>query len=131
MTCLPVYDQVDETYTYLARELNRLDILYIHLVDHSSMGTPEVPASLVGAIREEFSNILILSGGYTKERAEEDLQKGLADLVAFGRPFVANPDLVERFNTEAELTEPDQATFYAGGAKGYIDYPTLQEQEAK
>lgn len=63
--------------------------------------------------------------------SKEDLQEGLADLVAFGRPFIANPDLVERFESEAELAVPDQATFYAGGSKGYVDYPTLQEQEAK
>lgn len=127
---MPVYDETDETYRYLAKELNKQGILYIHIVDHSSMGTPEVPLSIKKDIREAFSNILILSGGYTQERAVEDLEKGLGDLVAFGRPYIANPDLTGRFESGAALAEPDQDTFYAGGEKGYIDYPALQDQEA-
>ena len=125
---MPVYDEVDETYSYLAKEFSKQDILYVHLVDHSSMGTPEVPDSVKKEIRKQFSNILILSGGYDKDRAAKDLEAGSGDLVAFGRPFIANPDLVERLESDAELAEPDQETFYTGGEKGYIDYPELVEK---
>lgn len=127
---MPVYDEVDETYSYLMKELEKQGILYVHIVDHSSMGTPEVPLEIKQEIRKQFSNIVILSGGYDKQRAGEDLEKGLGDLVAFGRPFIANPDLVERLKNDDPLAEPDQDTFYAGGEKGYTDYPVYQEQEA-
>jgi N-ethylmaleimide reductase len=74
--------------------------------------------------------MLIVAGGYTLQRANAVLESGLADLVAFGRPFLANPDLVERLKTGAPLNEPNPATFYGGGAEGYIDYPTLQQAPA-
>lgn len=125
----PDYPEVDATYHYLAEELGKIGLVYIHLVDHSSMGTPQVPASIKREIRERFPNLLILSGGYDAERAEKDLQAGHADLIAFGRPFLANPDLVTRLKEGAELNEPDPATFYTPGPDGYIDYPVLAEQE--
>lgn len=127
---MPVYEETDETYRYLAKELDKQGLLYIHMVDHSSMGTPEVPLFIKKVIRKEFSNLIILSGGYTQERAVDDLESGLGDLVAFGRQYIANPDLSDRFESGAELAEPDQDTFYAGGEKGYIDYPALQDQQA-
>lgn len=127
---MPGYDEVDETYSYLTKELNKLGIVYVHIVDHSSMGTPEVPLEIKQEIRKQFSRTLILSGGYDKQRAEEDLEKGLGDLVAFGRPFIANPDLVSRLEQDIPLEDPDPDTFYTPGKKGYIDYPTYQEQEA-
>ncbi len=127
---MPLYDAMESDYAYIAQKLNELGILYIHLVDHSTMGTPPVQSSVVRKIREEFKGTLILSGGYDAEKAERDLQSGLADLIAFGRPFLANPDLVERFKTNAELNEPDQNTFYTPGEEGYTDYPVLAEQPA-
>lgn len=127
---MPIYDEVDETYSYLTQELEKQKILYVHIVDHSSMGTPEVPLEIKQEIRKEFSNTVILSGGYDKDRAIEDLEQGNGDLVAFGRSFIANPDLVERLKNDQPLAEPDQDTFYTGGKKGYIDYPAYQEQEA-
>jgi len=121
---MPHYSEIDETYAYLAEKLNELGMLYIHIVDHSSMGAPEVPLSIKKTIREKFRNTLILSGGYDKERAEEDLQSGFADLVAFAKPFINNPDFVERLvNGYALSTELDFSTFYIGGEKGYVDYP--------
>lgn len=127
---MPVYDEIDQTYSYLARELSKLGILYVHIVDHSSMGTPQVPLELKQEIRKQFTNTVILSGGYDRERAEKDLEKGLGDLVAFGRPFIANPDLVERLKNGQPLAEPNPDTFYTGGEKGYTDYPVYQEQKA-
>ena len=98
------------------------------------MGAPAVPPSVVNGIRERFKGTLILSGSYDVERAERALESGLANLVAFGRPFIANPDLVERLETGAALAQPDPATFYAPGSngfeQGYIDYPVLEQINA-
>lgn len=128
------YDGIEPFYNYLAEQLHRIGLVYIHLVDHSGMGAPVVPPSVVTGIRERFAGTLILSGSYDAIRAETVLESGLADLVAFGRPFIANPDLVERLKTGAELAQPDPATFYAPGQngfeQGYIDYPVLEEATA-
>jgi N-ethylmaleimide reductase len=120
---MPHYPEIDLTYEYLAEQLNKTGIAYIHLVDHSSMGAPKVPKSIKTSIREKFKNTLILAGGYTKDRAEEDLQNGLADLITFGRPFINNPDLVERLKNDWSLSDNlDTKTFYTSDEKGYTDY---------
>jgi len=75
--------------------------------------------------RKLFKGTLILSGGYDAARAESDLVAGRCDLIAVGRPFLANPDLIARWKSGAALNEPDMSTFYTPGAKGYTDYPTL------
>jgi N-ethylmaleimide reductase len=113
----------EQLYAHLARELSALDLVYIHVVDHSSMGAPKPTASVVQAIREQFRGAYILSGGYDRDRAEADLAEKKGDLVAFGRPFLANPSLVEKLRSGAELTPPDFSTFYTPGEKGYTDYP--------
>jgi len=119
------FDNEEEIYLYLAGKLRDLGLAYIHLVDHSAMGTPEVPRDLKEKIRDTFVGTIIISGGYDHEKAEKDLADGLGHLVAFGRPFLANPDLLERFEKGAELNDPDFDTFYTPGEKGYTDYPTL------
>ena len=123
---MPLYDAMEKEYSYLARQLDKTGLAYIHLVDHSSMGAPVVPDSIKETFRREFKGTLILSGGYDAERAEIDLEAGKCDLIAVGRPFLANPDLVERWKTGAPLNEPDMNTAYSPGPKGYIDYPTLE-----
>jgi len=121
---MPHYPEIDKTYKYLAKKLNSLKILYIHLVDHSAMGAPEVPIKIKKGICKKFENTIILSGGYTMERAETEIRNGLADLIAFGKPFINNPDLVERFaNGWPVSNELDMNTFYSPGEKGYTDYP--------
>jgi N-ethylmaleimide reductase len=121
---MPHYPEIDETYAYLAGELDRLKILYIDVVDHARSGAPDVPVSLKQAIRDRFHGTIILSGGYTKETAEAELQGGIADLIAFGRPFINNPDLVARFRYGWPVAELlDMTTFYSSGEKGYTDYP--------
>ena len=128
---MPVYPEMDETYAYLAGELQKIGLVYVHLVDHSAMGAPAVPAETVATIRRLFTNTIILSGGYnTVERAEEALTSGRADLVAFGRPFISNPDLVERLQSGAPLADPDADKFYTPGPEGYTDYPTADGQPA-
>jgi N-ethylmaleimide reductase len=117
------YPEINDTYTYLATQLERLDILYIHLVDHSAMGAPEVPYAIKQTIREKLSNTLILAGGYSKETAERDLRSGLADLIAFGKPFITNPDLVERMTSDWEINSNwDFSTFYTPDDQGYTNY---------
>jgi len=121
---MPHYPEIDETYTYLAEELNKLGLVYLHLVDHSAMGAPEVPSEIKGIIRTRFKNALILSGGYDKERAEADIESGRADLIAFGRPFINNPDLAARLKNNWPLSQTlIMDLFYTPGEKGYTDYP--------
>ncbi len=125
---MPPYPQMDADYTYLAQQLNALGLVYIHLVDHSSMGAPVVPQSIKEMFRKEFKGTLILSGGYDAARAEADLKAGNADLITVGRPILANPDVIERWKTGAPLNAPDPTTFYTPGPKGYTDYPVLSKQ---
>ena len=122
---MPDYPAMASDYTYLAQQLNARGLVYVHLVDHSPMGAPEVPQSIKATIRREFKGCLILSGGYDAERAESDLATQKCDLIAVGRPFLANPDLVARWKTHAAVNAPDFSTFYTPGVKGYTDYPTL------
>ncbi|MEO1255089.1 MAG: alkene reductase [Bacteroidota bacterium] len=119
------FDKEEETFEYLAGKLKELGLTYIHLVDHSSMGSPEVSKQLKAKIRDSFNGTIIISGGYDFEKATNDLDDGLGHLVAFGRPYLANPDLVKRFKQGAELNQPDFDTFYTPGEKGYTDYSTL------
>ncbi len=120
---MTIYPEIDQTYTALAKGLSALKLAYVHIVDHSSMGAPEVQKSVKETIRSHFSGALILSGGYDRARAEEDIKNKRADLVAFGRPFISNPDLVEKLLEGKPLRDPDFSTFYTPGAKGYTDYP--------
>jgi N-ethylmaleimide reductase len=122
---MPLYDAMEADYTYVAQQLNARGLAYIHLVDHSSMGAPPVPASMKATFRNAFKGKLILSGGYDAARAESDLAAGKCDLIAVGKPFLANPDLVTRWKTGVALNAPDMNTFYTPGAKGYTDYPAL------
>lgn len=121
---MPHYPEIDATYKYLSEQLNNLGIEYIHLVDHSAMGAPVVPMEIKKLIRKNFKNAIILSGGYDKERAEADIQSGLGDLVAFGRPFINNPNLVERFKKNWTLSQDLLVDLlYTADEKGYTDYP--------
>ena len=114
--------EMDAMYESLVARLNEIGLVYIHIVDHSAMGAPEVSPTLKAAIRAAFKGRYILSGGYDLARANADLDAGRGDLVAFGRPFISNPDLVEKLRAGSELTPPDFDTFYTPGEKGYTDY---------
>ena len=122
---MPLYDAMEADYTYLARQLSARGLVYVHLVDHSSQGAPVVPVSIKETFRTQFRGALILSGGYDAARAESDLASGKVDLIAVGRPFLANPDLPVRWMSHAPLNVPDSNTFYTPGEKGYTDYPAL------
>lgn len=117
------YPEIDETYRMLVKKLASTGIQYVHLVDHSSMGAPKVPDALKQELRKDWPRTFIVSGGFTRSSAEEALAAKKGDLVAFGRPFISNPDLVARLEKELPLSAPDSSTFYTPGPKGYTDYP--------
>jgi N-ethylmaleimide reductase len=119
------FPEMQAQYLALAQSLSSLGLLYIHLVDHSSMGAPPVPADFKLKLRAGFDGLFILSGGFDRASAEQALLEKRGDLVAFGRPFLANPDLVARLRNNAPLNAADPATFYVPGEKGYTDYPAL------
>jgi len=123
---MPHYPEIDAEYSYLSEKLNDIGIAYIHLVDHSSLGGPAVPVEIKQTIRNNFKNTIIHCGGFTKDTAEAALESGIANLTAFGRPFINNPDLVERFKKDAPLTtELNWNEAYSADAKGYTDFATL------
>ncbi len=120
---MPAYDnaQVHQTYAYLATALNRIGIAYLHISDN-----PAIPAETHQAIRENFTNTLIYCNGLTADTAEAKLLSGTADLVAFGRSFLANPDFIRRVEKNAPLNEVDYNTLYTAGEQGYTDYQVLE-----
>ncbi|SKD10334.1 N-ethylmaleimide reductase [Chitinophaga ginsengisegetis] len=122
---LPLYDEEIATHLYLIPKLNQMDIRYIHLSDQSTNGSLPIPSNYIGLLRQQFKNWLILAGGFTADSAEKTLQRNEADLIAFGRPFISNPDLPERFRHQHPLAPGDKSTFYQGGAAGLIDYPCM------
>lgn len=123
------YDGIADQYTALAAAAGGLGLTYLHLVDHSAMGAPKPEPATVQAMCQAFrasgGASVILSGGYDAARAEADLQSGAAELIAFGRPFIANPDLAARIKAGYPLALPDQTTFYSPGPAGYTDYPVM------
>jgi N-ethylmaleimide reductase len=127
---MPGYNEVDQTYAYLAEKLSGLNIAYLHVLDHSSAGAPPVPQAIKDDIRAKFNNTMILCGGFDKVKAEDAIENGNADLVAFGKPFLSNPNLVKKLETNAELLQPDFTTFYTPGTKGYTDYSFVEETAA-
>ena len=119
------YADIDAQYVALCQALTPLGLLYLHVLDHSAMGAPPVPEALKLQLRDRFDGPFILAGGFDRVTAEAALSEHRADLVAFGRPFLANPDLIERMRVGATLNAPDMSTFYTPGAQGYTDYPAL------
>lgn len=121
-----------ETFTHVARALDGHGLAYVHVIE-APVGTnspDERQVCSTALVRESFRGTVISAGGYTPHSAERALEKHAADLIAFGRLFIANPDLVERARSDAPLNEPDRATFYSGGAHGYVDYPFLANRAA-
>src|SRR5882757_1377904 len=112
-------------YDYIVDQLNALKLVYIHVVEGATGGPRDVAPFDYGSLRKRFKGAYIANNGYDFELANKVLAANEADLIAFGKPFLANPDLVERLQRGAPLNAPDKATFYGGGAKGYTDYPVL------
>lgn len=119
--------EVDAQYLALTEALSSLGLAYIHVLDHSAMGTPPVPEETKKALRTAFKGTFIMAGGFDHTTAEAALIDGRADLIAFGRAFIANPDLVARMKSGTALNELDMSTFYTPGPEGYTDYPMLDD----
>lgn len=118
-------------FDYLVDQLNALDIVYLHVVEGATGGPRDVAPFDFGSLRQRFKNTYIANNGYDLDLATARLVEDQADLIAFGRPFIGNPDLVERLKTGSPLSAFNPATLYGGGAAGYIDYPTLAESSAR
>ena len=121
------------TFSSFAQELNRIGIGYIHLVEPvgGRLGATPPEEHMAPLIRAKFNGTLMLNGGYDASSGNEVIESGLADLVSFGIPFLANPDLPDRFRKNASLNREDPLTFYSGEEKGYTDYPALGDGEGE
>ncbi|PSB06291.1 alkene reductase [filamentous cyanobacterium CCP2] len=118
-------------FTYVVGELNQRNLAYLHLVEpREDNGAPEGQDLSSHFFRSIYRGVIIAAGGYDRQLAEETIAKGDADLIAFGRWYISNPDLVERFANNAPLNPYDRSTFYGGDERGYTDYPTLDLQTA-
>lgn len=130
-------DNPEATFGYIAEKLNDYHLAYLHVINPVASAIenkvePE-PAALrmVDLMRNKYRGKLIMAGGFDHGTAEQWLEQGKADLIAFGRKFIANPDLPERFRTRAPLNADDRPTYYGGGSKGYTDYPTLAQERGE
>lgn len=130
-------DTPKDTFGYIAKELNAFDIAYLHVVEPRMINFDKDEAfdygdvDVIKLMRNNFNGVLIAAGGYEKSSGEEAISNDRADAIAFGRKFIANPDLPYRFSIDAELNEPDYDAFYGGTEKGYTDYPTLKKVTAE
>ncbi len=118
----------DATFSYTAEALNKFDLAYLHVIEFDSANRDVVNKTLTTqarVLRARFKGYYIGNGGFRRDRAETALEALDVDMVSFGRAFISNPDLPQRFARKAPLSPPDTSTFYGGGEKGYIDYPSL------
>ncbi|MAQ85599.1 MAG: alkene reductase [Maritimibacter sp.] len=115
-----------ETFEYLIPKLNPFGLAYLHMVEGATGGSRELDeGQSIAKLRQLFDGAYMGNNGYDRDLAKQAVDSGAADLVAFGRPFISNPDLVKRLETGAPLNDGDRDTYYGGGAKGFTDYPTL------
>jgi N-ethylmaleimide reductase len=114
-------------FDHIVDQLNALKLTYIHVIEGATGGPRDIAPFDYGSLRKRFKGAYVANNGYDFELANKVLAANAADLIAFGKPFISNPDLVERLRRGAPLNAPDKATFYGGGAKGYTDYPALDE----
>jgi N-ethylmaleimide reductase len=117
-------------FDHIVDQLNALKLVYIHVIEGATGGPRDVAPFDYASLRKRFKQTYMANNGYDIALADKMLDQGAADLIAFGKPFISNPDLVERLKASAPLNEWDKATFYGGGAKGYTDYPTLGQSQA-
>ncbi|MFX0544508.1 alkene reductase [Roseovarius sp. S1116L3] len=120
-----------ETFEYLVPQLNRFGLAYLHMIEGATGGPRELnEGQSLDALRRLWDGVYMANNGYDREMAIKAVESGAADMVAFGVPFIANPDLPERLRQNAPLNAPDKDTFYGGGREGYTDYPALPETVA-
>ena len=116
-----------DLYSYLLQELNKMPLLYVHLMNamFPTDNLPQYPRDVIGVFGKQTQHPLMANGGYTRESGEQELEKGIAKMISYGTLYLSNPDLPKRFELNTDLNQPDRATMYGGGEKGYTDYPTL------
>jgi N-ethylmaleimide reductase len=130
-------DDPEATFGYIVEKLSDYKFAYLHIVNPglAAMEKGQEPDAralrMVDLIRSKYRGTLMVAGGFDRDSAEAWLEKGRADLIAFGRKFLANPDLPERLKSGAPLNADDPTTYYGGGAKGYTDYPTLAQDRGE
>ncbi|OUR73179.1 alkene reductase [Methylophaga sp. 41_12_T18] len=117
-------------YNYLVEKLNQFNLAYLHVVEELGLSEESTDNFDFNALRSIFNSAYMANGGYTGDTAEQSLTNDRSDFIAFGVPFISNPDLPERIRQGADLNEADPNTFYGGDAKGYLDYPSLNQQAA-
>ncbi|ACT13712.1 MULTISPECIES: alkene reductase [Pectobacterium] len=117
------FDGEEETWLQLAAKLSERSLAYVHLSDQKTLGQQAIPDGFVEKFRAAYDGTLVIAGGFDKQRAEAYLQEGKADLIAFGRPYIANPDLAERLANDWPLNDVNRTTMYGGTEEGYTDYP--------
>jgi N-ethylmaleimide reductase len=124
----------EATFGYVAEQLNKLGIAYLHIIEPRIKGSLEIedgmPPIAAVQLRKRFSGLIFAAGGFNPETAEDIIEKGDADVVVFGRLFISNPDLPKRIKLGLPLNAYDRATFYGGDAHGYVDYPFAEEPAA-
>ena len=121
-------DNPQETFTHVVKGLNRFGLAYLHMVEGATGGSRDLKdGHSIDALRKLFDGVYMANNGYDREMAMAAVASGHADVIAIGRPFIANPDLVKRYRQNAPLNEGDQSTYYGGGREGYTDYPFLEE----
>jgi N-ethylmaleimide reductase len=130
-------DDPEATFSTIARGLSEFRFAYLHIVNPAAAAIEKghAPADrearILALIRKKYHGTLIVAGGFDRDTAEAWLEQGKADLIAFGRKFLANPDLPERFRARAPLNADDPTTYYGGGPKGYTDYPSLAQERGE
>ncbi|HEX6550694.1 MAG TPA: alkene reductase [Gammaproteobacteria bacterium] len=129
---VPADSNTQALYDFVIGALSSFNLAYLHLraggADAAKL--PNMVADVISHYRGVYEGVLIANTGYDRDSGNREIAEGTADLIAYGIPFIANPDLVERFQQGATLAEADRATFYSGGEKGYIDYPSCQAAAA-
>jgi N-ethylmaleimide reductase len=127
----PCDSNVMQTYGYLITRLSQYQLAYLHLIEGHTFGSRVLPENVcLQTLRRSFSGPYVANNGYTLEMAREARQTGAADVIAFGRPFIGNPDLVERFRLGLQITHASETTWYGGGAAGFIDWPNYGQNQA-
>jgi len=128
---MPRYDDTEATYLYLAAELSKRDLAYVHIMDQGAQGQDALPREFLKAFRQAYTGTLLFAGNLDEAEAQRLIEDEVIDLAVFGRPFTSNPDLVERFYNGWPLAEFDPDTFYGGDARGYVDWPTYPEEQER
>ena len=127
----------EATFGAIAQALNDFHFAYLHLVNPAAAAiekgdSPDARAQrMLAIVREKYRGTRIIAGGFDRDTAEAWLEEGKADPIAFGRKFIANPDLPDRLRTRKPLNADDPSTYYGGGAKGYTDYPSLAQERGE